>query len=93
MKPTKDIFSHKSNGAGFTYELALSVYENRLVWINGPFFASVHDITMFRNEGDPENSLKELIPDGKLAVGDKGGYTGESHGDNPKTTYPRDGEP
>ena len=47
--PTAKVYSHKSKGPALAYELALSVYENRLVWINGPFDASVHDITMFRN--------------------------------------------
>ena len=52
------------------------MYESRLVWINGPFDASVHDITIFRNPDDPDNSLKNAIPEGKLVVADSG-YRGE----------------
>jgi hypothetical protein len=48
-QPTASVYSHKSHGPALAYELALSVFENRLVWINGPFNASTHDITMFRN--------------------------------------------
>jgi hypothetical protein len=49
-KPTASIYSHKYQGPALSYELGISVFEDRLVWINGPFDASTHDITMFRNE-------------------------------------------
>ena len=54
------------------YELAVSVYHNKLVWMNGPFPAGKPDITIFREEG----GLKDKIPDGKRVIGDKG-YRGE----------------
>ncbi|KAG7365076.1 DDE superfamily endonuclease [Nitzschia inconspicua] len=75
-KPTGKVYSHKSHGPGLAYELGIAVYESRLVWINGPFDASVHDIMMFRNPDDPDSSLKETIPDGKRAIADNG-YRGE----------------
>ena len=74
--PTAKVYSHKTHGPGLAYELGIAVFESRLVWINGPFDASVHDITMFRNENDPDNSLKNAIPDGKRAIADNG-YRGE----------------
>jgi hypothetical protein len=70
-------YSHKFNAAGVGYELGIAVRTNRLVWINGPFPASRHDITTFRSAGDPENGLMAQIPDGKRAIGDSG-YKGES---------------
>ena len=42
-----EYYSHKNNQAGVTYELGVSVYENKLVWIKGPKPASKHDITVF----------------------------------------------
>ncbi|KAG7360717.1 hypothetical protein IV203_035816 [Nitzschia inconspicua] len=76
--PTAKVYSHKSHGPAVAYELGISIFENGLVWINGPFDASVHDITMFRNPDDPENRLKVKIPEGKKAIADKG-YLGEQH--------------
>jgi hypothetical protein len=69
-------YSHKFNAAGVTYELGIAIRSNRLVWVNGPFPASQHDVTTFRSESDPELGLKSKIPDGKQAIGDSG-YKGE----------------
>lgn len=63
-------YSHKFKQAGLLYELACSIYENKLVWMRGPFNASRHDITQFRSE------LLAKIPVGKKGVGDNG-YRGE----------------
>ncbi len=66
-------YSHKFNKAGVNYELGISISQNRLVWMNGPFKAGLNDITIFTNEG-----LKEkLRATGKKAIGD-GGYSGHS---------------
>jgi len=64
-------YSHKSNQAGIMYEIAVSVFQNKLIWIKGPFPASKHDITIFRQKG-----LKNKIPQGKKAIADRG-YCGE----------------
>lgn len=53
------------------YEIAISVYTNALVWVNGPFPAGGHDITVFRSKG-----LKDKIPTGKKGIADNG-YRGE----------------
>ena len=66
----KACYSHKFKQAGLTYELALSVYLNRLVWMRGPGKASKHDITVFREK------LLKKIPPGKRVIGDNG-YRGE----------------
>lgn len=80
-------YSHKFNASGVSYELGIAVRSNRLVWINGPFPASEHDVTIFRRPTDPENGLKALIPDGKRAIGDSG-YRGEPS----KVAVTRDGD-
>jgi hypothetical protein len=74
-------YSHKFNAAGVTYELGIAIRSNQLVWINGPFPASQHDITTFRL------GLKAMIPNGKRAIGDSG-YKGEPT----KIAISRDGD-
>jgi hypothetical protein len=78
--PSSQWYSHKHNGPGLTYELAIAIRSNNLVWINGPYKASTHDINMFRGgtKGQTANQdcLLYRIPAGKKAIGDKG-YRGE----------------
>lgn len=75
MHPTKSkdksYYSHKFKQAGLSYELGIAAYENNLVWVNGPFKASRHDITIFRRCG-----LKDKIPEGHRVIADNG-YQGE----------------
>jgi hypothetical protein len=67
-------YSHKFHGAAFNYELALSIHEDALVWINGPTKAGEGpDIAVLRQGG-----LLEKIPAGKRGIGDNG-YRGEKH--------------
>jgi hypothetical protein len=76
-------FDHKSNGPGLAYEIGIGIRSGNLVWINGPFPASRHDITIFRSS----NGLMAQIPDGKRAIGDSG-YKGEPT----KVSITRDGD-
>jgi hypothetical protein len=41
--------SHKFNGPGIAYELALSVVENKLVWMRGPFRPSNGDLGIYQS--------------------------------------------
>jgi DDE superfamily endonuclease len=67
----KDYFSHKYAKAGMSYELAISISESKLVWMNGPFKAGASDARIFTNHG-----LQALLRTiGKKAIGDKG-YNG-----------------
>jgi hypothetical protein len=66
-------YSHKFHAAAYNYELALSIRDNALVWINGPTKAGAGpDITVLR-----EGGLLEKIPAGKRGIGDNG-YRGEN---------------
>jgi hypothetical protein len=47
MDPHGKWFDHKSKSAGLKYEFAVSLRKPALVWINGPFPESWHDITVF----------------------------------------------
>jgi hypothetical protein len=73
-KPDKNLCSFKNKKPGVVYELAIAVYDSRLVWINGPFFAGTGDIDVFRMPG----GLKSKIPEGKRVIADQG-YVGESN--------------
>jgi hypothetical protein len=68
--PSSKWYSHKFNGPGLTYEIAICIRENCICWTNGSFPPSKHDITIYR-EG-----LKALVPAGKKGIGDSG-YSGE----------------
>ena len=60
--------SQKFNHAALKYEIALAIFHNKIVWINGPFKAGEkHDITVFREEG-----LKAIMPEGKIGIFDRG---------------------
>ena len=74
--PSSKWYSHKFNGPGLCYELAIAIHTNNVVWLNGPFPASTHDITIFRSELNPPLGLMAKIPYGKRAIGDSG-YKGE----------------
>ena len=63
-------YSHKFKKAAVDYEIGLSLYDNQIVWFNGPFPASKNDISIFRA------GLKTKIPKGKKFVADQG-YKGE----------------
>jgi len=67
----KSFYSHKFNQSGLDYELGIAAFENKLVWMNGPFKASRHDVTIFRYAG-----LLNKIPESHRIIGDTG-YGGE----------------
>ena len=64
----KSYFSHKFNQSGLNYELGISVYDNALIWLNGPFKASSHDIAVYRA---PEG-LKSKLPPNARVIADRG---------------------
>jgi len=90
--PGSKWYSHKSHGAGLSYELGIAIRSDQLVWINGPFPASRHDVTIFKyGDGDKDNpgvNLKSMIPTGKRVIGDSG-YSGE---DNITVSITREGD-
>jgi hypothetical protein len=65
--PNKNMKSPKSGGAAVAYELAISIWNGKLVWINGPFPAGETDIVIFQKPG----GLKSKIPANKRLIGDK----------------------
>lgn len=66
-----EYYSHKFGSSGLNYEIAISIFKNKISWINGPFKAGKHtDIKVF------QAGLKAMIPKGKLVIADLG-YRGE----------------
>jgi hypothetical protein len=79
LDPHTKWFDHKSHSAGLKYEFAISVWQSRCVWINGPYPAGLcHDKALFcgaKSMDDPSetwnrDSLLFQIPDGKKAIAD-----------------------
>lgn len=63
----KKCHSHKKKRAGLCCELGVSLFENRLMWLNGPFPAGGNDNGNFKQGG-----LKQkLMSTGKRALADK----------------------
>ena len=63
--------SHKFKHAALKYEVGISVFEARVVWINGPYRGGQSDLNMLRHGG-----LLDKIVDGKKAIADRGYHTG-----------------
>lgn len=59
-------YSHKFEKPGLSYEIALSLSESKVIWVNGPFPAGTNDLTIFREE------LVYRIPIGIKAIVDRG---------------------
>lgn len=45
------MWSHKTNGPALMYEIAVSIFNGRICWINGSFKAAYSDKDVFVNEG------------------------------------------
>ena len=69
-EPSAGWFSKKYNKAGVTYEIAIAIFHNQVVWTIGPFPAGHNDKKVFKEKG-----LYDKIPKGKFALADDG-YTG-----------------
>lgn len=72
-----EYYSHKFKRSALSYEVALSVYQNKVVHINGPFTASTPDTTIFKG------GIRNKIPIGRRAIVDNG-YKGA----DPKMSKP-----
>ena len=67
LHKNKKLFDRKGGKARLTYEIALHLWENRVVWVNGPFPPNDGgDRDIFLNKG-----LCDNIPAGCKAIADK----------------------
>jgi hypothetical protein len=60
--------SHKFKSCAAKYIIALSVYEPKCVFIEGPFRGGKPDLEMFRESG----LMQKLIANGKVCIADRG---------------------
>ena len=82
----KKMCSHKHTSAGIKYEIAMSVFDSKCVWVNGPFRGGKHDLKIYEGTEDehderirkkaglppPKIPLRDMIPEGKLGIADRG---------------------
>jgi hypothetical protein len=61
----KGQYSHKFNHGALKYEIAIDVWTSRVVWINGPVRAAIHDRVLF------DSGLASKIKKGKLVIADR----------------------
>ena len=89
----KKLHSHKFKHASLKYEIAVAIYSDHIVWVNGPFRGGKHDLTILR-EGQEDNSgsLLERIPEGKFMITDRGYRTGSVE-EMKKIAYKRNDDP
>lgn len=64
-----EMYSHKFNGPGLKYEVAVCIKTGFIVWINGPFVAGTSDASILNN------GLSNEIPEYEVVEVD-GGYRG-----------------
>ena len=57
--------------SGLKYEVGICIHTGDIVWINGPFPCSIHDVIVFRK------ALKSHLDDGERVEADDG-YIGEA---------------
>lgn len=70
-------YSHKFNGPGWRYEVAVSIACGDIVWVNGPFEGGRNDETIFKDDG-----LLALLLASEVVECD-GGYKGHWKLKNP----------
>ncbi|GAX21863.1 hypothetical protein FisN_30Hu064 [Fistulifera solaris] len=80
----RQFFSQKFNHGAVKYEVALSIFEPKCVWMNGPHPGGRHDLTILREGG----LLQQMIP-GKLAIADRG-YRTSVLAEQEKLSLPND---
>jgi DDE superfamily endonuclease len=68
----RSMYSIKFNHGAYKYEIALSIFFPKCVWIYGPHRGGKHDLTIFREQ------LKGKIAQGKLVIADRGYQTSKA---------------
>jgi hypothetical protein len=77
----KASFSHKFNGPGVRYEVAVSILNGDIVWVHGPFLCGKWpDIAIFRH------AMIHFLDDGERVEADLG-YRGEAQSIGSRTQH------
>ena len=67
--------SHKFRSCGAKYIIALSVFESKCVFIEGPFRGGKGDLDMFKESG----LMQKMIANGKVCIADRGFWSKLQH--------------
>jgi hypothetical protein len=70
--PSATWYSHKYHKPALAYEIAVSIWDDNLIWTFGPFPAATSDITILQKPG----GLLTMVAPGQKLIGDRG-YNGE----------------
>lgn len=65
----KSFYSHKHGSAGLKYEIGISIFHSKVVWIAGPFRCGRHDATVFGRKGGLKDQMVKYAP-GKRGIAD-----------------------
>ena len=77
FEESRTYYSHKYNGAGLDYEIAISIFTQQCIWASGPYKAGKNDLSVFRHK------LKDRVLQAREETGVKirgiadRGYRGE----------------
>lgn len=83
----KGQYSHKFNHGALKYEIAIDVYRNKVVWINGPFRGGEHDKNIY------SGGLRSRIPRGKKIIADRVYGSRSQPDDHEKLSLPNGCDP
>ena len=77
FEKNKKFFSHKFHSAALDYEIAISIFEQKCIWVNGPYGAGKNDISIFRHKlKDQLTQARESSGIDHRGIADRG-YRGE----------------
>lgn len=84
LNQDRQMYSHKHNKCAVKYEIGISVFTSKCVWIAGPFRGAKGDLSIYQGKEDAKDRglreelgrpeyecLEDKIADGKLAIGDR----------------------
>ena len=84
-QPDRRWCSYKLNRAALAYEVALSIHEDRCIWVNGPFRGGTKDLTIFLGEVEP--LMDEHLYDVSESVDDEDGDSAPEEHDDEDSAY------
>jgi hypothetical protein len=70
-EPSAKQYDHKSHSCGLKYEACVAAFEDRIVWFEGPFLVSRHDLCVFRGAEEAGTPDENCDPSALLWVMDR----------------------
>jgi hypothetical protein len=77
FEKNKKFYSHKFHSAALDYEVGISIFEQKCVWVNGPYGAGKNDVSVFCHKLKPQlEQAREASGVKHRGIADRG-YCGE----------------